>query len=98
MSALKYVKESRIKNILENSEIVVNTVFGKHTVVSVKLPNGFVITESTGCIDKNSYSEEIGAEICMAKIEDKLWELEGYSTTVKLDEMTRINKIVQGEK
>ena len=76
-----YLKEERIKELLDKSLINVTTVFDKTTVVTVKLPNGFTITESCGCINPDNYSEEIGAEICMAKIEDKLWMLEGYKLT-----------------
>lgn len=72
------IKEEDIKNIIEKSEIITTTVFEKCTVVACKLPNGFVIVESSACVDKKGYSEEIGAEICMAKIEDKILELEGY--------------------
>ena len=81
-----YVKEERIKELLDSSLIDVQTVFGKTTVVTVKLPNGFTITEASGCIDPNNYSEEIGAEICMAKIEDRLWQLEGYCLCQKVFE------------
>lgn len=73
-----YVKEETIKKLLDESEVVVNTVFENTTIVTVKLPNGFTITETSGCVDPVNYSKEIGAEICMAKIEDRLWELEGY--------------------
>ena len=81
-----YLKEERIKELLDSSLIDVQTIFGKTTVVTVKLPNGFTITEASGCIDPGNYSEEIGAEICMAKIEDRLWQLEGYCLCQKVFE------------
>ena len=56
------------------------------TVVTVRLKNGFTITETSGCIDAKNYSKEIGAEICMSKIEDKLWMLEGYALNKRLTE------------
>lgn len=68
------VTKRQIDELLEKSEIKVETVYGKVTVVSCKLPNGFVITESSG------------AEICMARIENKLWELEGYVLAKQLYE------------
>lgn len=72
------VKKEHVKYLLNESEVMVATVFDKVTVVSVKLPNGFVITESSGAVSKENYDEEIGKEISLKKIEDKIWELEGY--------------------
>ena len=72
------VNEERINWILENSEIESYTVFNKCTVVSCKLPNGFVITESSACVDPDNYNEDRGINICLDKIVDKIWELEGY--------------------
>ena len=80
------VTQGQIKELLDKSEIVVKTVYDKVTVVSCKLPNGFVITESSGAVDKANYDENIGKEICMQRIEDKLWELEGYALAKALYE------------
>lgn len=78
------VSEGRIRELIENSEKNVTTIFDKVTVVSLKLPNGFVITESSGCVDPENYDEKTGELICMGKIEDRLWELEGYLLQNKL--------------
>lgn len=72
------ITKRQIDELLEKSEINVKTVYGKVTVVSCKLPNGFVITEASGAVDPANYDEKIGTEICMERIENKLWELEGY--------------------
>lgn len=48
------------------------------TVVRCVLRNRFVIVESSSCVDPANYSEEIGTEICLAKIKDKIWELLGF--------------------
>lgn len=80
------VTKPQIDELLEKSEINVETVYGKVTIVSCKLPNGFVITESSGAVDTANYDEKIGTEICMARIENKLWELEGYALTKQLYE------------
>lgn len=50
----------------------------KTTIVTCVLVNGFVITESSACVDPKNYSEEIGAECCMEKIKDKIWFLLGF--------------------
>ena len=65
--------------IIENSEFHIDTVFDKCTVVSCRLPNGFVIVESSACVDPDNYNEDMGIEICTNKIVDKIWELEGYA-------------------
>lgn len=77
--ATNTVTQEQVVAILAKSEkIVQHRVFGKCTVVMVKLPNGFVIVESTGCVDPANYDEAIGEKECMAKIESKVWEKEGY--------------------
>lgn len=81
MSNINFVREEHIKKLIDDSEIVVQTLFNRLTIVTMKLPNGFTLTESSGCIDERTYSEEIGAEICLSRIEDRLWELEGYLKT-----------------
>ena len=67
-----------IAEIMYNSEFDIRTVFDKCTVVSCKLPNGFVITESSACVSPENYDKNMGVNICMGKIEDKIWELEAY--------------------
>lgn len=66
------------------AEINVTTVYDKVTVVSVRLTNGFVLVESAGAVDKDCYSEDIGREICLARIKNKIWELEGYRLSAHL--------------
>ena len=39
---------------------------------------GFVIVESSSCVDPINYSEVMGTSICIDRIKNKLWELEGY--------------------
>lgn len=72
------VKKSKVDELLDNAEILVETKFDKVTVVIVKLENGFTFVEGTGCVDPANYSEEIGKEICLDRVRNKLWMLEGY--------------------
>lgn len=72
------ITEDYIREIMENSEFETHTVFDKCTIVSCRLPNGFVITESSACVSPENYDEDLGAEICFDKIADKIWELEAY--------------------
>jgi len=59
-------------------EKYVSTIGDKTTLVRVVLANGFEIIESSACVDKANYSEEIGAECCMDKIKDKIRMLLGF--------------------
>ena len=80
------VTKQQIDELLAKAEIKVETVYDKVTVVNCKLPNSFVITEASGAVDPANYDEEIGKEICLSRIENKLWELEGYALAKKLYE------------
>lgn len=85
MSETKVTPE-RIQHLLETAEYQTSTVFGKCTVMVAKLENGFVIVESSACVDPENYDEELGCELCFKKITDKLWELEGYALQKSLFE------------
>lgn len=72
------VTQDMIDEIIDNSELIIDTLFDKCTMVACKLPNGFVIVETSACVDPANYDEDLGVENCMCAIEDKIWELEGY--------------------
>ena len=78
------VTQEDIDKIMEGAEVNVQTVFDKCTLVTVKLANGFVLVESSACVDKANYDVKIGKEICLERIINKLWELEGYKLQCKL--------------
>ena len=75
------------EEVAENmKDVLVRTVeeFGKPcTYVTVRMKNGFTLRESTTCVDPANYSEEIGKEICLKHIEDKIWFLLGYALQEK---------------
>ena len=50
----------------------------KTTVIQVELANGFVITDSSSCVDPKNYDAHMGYTICMDRIESKVWELLGF--------------------
>ena len=62
------ISQADIDNMISKSQVKVQTVFGKCTIMSVQLPNGFVIVESSACVDPINYNEAMGASICMNKI------------------------------
>lgn len=59
-------------------EIHVSTLGEKTTLVRCVLVNDFEIIESSACVDPKNYSEEMGKEICMKKIKDKIWSYLGF--------------------
>ncbi|ADL53221.1 Gp49 family protein [Clostridium cellulovorans] len=65
-----------VENFIKEKHI--STIGEKTTLVRVVLVNGFEIIESSACVDKSNYDENIGAECCMKKIKDKIWMLLGF--------------------
>lgn len=59
-------------------EVHVSKVGEKTTVVRVVLKNGFEIVESSACVDAANYCEEIGIDVCMKKIKDRIWGYLGF--------------------
>ena len=72
------ITQKQIDELIKNATIKIDTVFGKCTIVSVQLENGFVIVADAACVDPINYSEKLGTEIALERIKNKLWELEGY--------------------
>lgn len=70
--------ETDIKKVLAKSKVTTATIFDKCTIVSVQLPNGFIIVESSACVDPANYDEKVGFDICINRIVNKIYELEGY--------------------
>lgn len=80
------VTQEDIDNLMKNATIKIETILDKCTVVVVQLENGFILTDSSACVDPTNYDEKIGAEICLGHIENRLWELEGYALQKKIFE------------
>lgn len=72
------IPESHIDSIMEESEYEVYDCFGCCTVVVMRMPNGYVIIESSGCIDPSEYDHDLGVELCKQALKRKVWQLEGY--------------------
>ena len=80
------VTQNQVDSAIIETEIqTIELVGKKHTLVAVRLKNGFTIVETTTCVDPANYNEEIGAEICLKKIKDKIWMLEGYNLQTELN-------------
>ena len=79
---IKMVTVTKEEVLANMQDVIVRTVveFDKPcTYVTVRMKNGFTLRESTTCVDPANYSEEIGKEICLRKIEDKVWFLLEYA-------------------
>ena len=59
MSDIK-VTQAEIDLLLNSADVQVRTEFGKCTVVTVRLRNGFILTESSACVDPANYDTELG--------------------------------------
>ncbi len=61
-----------------NDTCVTSKMGEKTTVVMATLRNGFIIVESSTCVDSDNYDEKIGTDICLSRIKNKVWELLGF--------------------
>lgn len=59
-------------------EMIIDKIGDKTTMVRVVLLNEFEIIETSSCVDANNYDEMIGVQVCMKKIEDKIWSYLGF--------------------
>jgi len=50
----------------------------KTTVVKATLVNGFIIVESSSCVDPANFNQDMGIDICLERIKNKVWELLGF--------------------
>ena len=80
------VTKEDVDNILANTFIKTEKYGDKTTVVKATLPNGFVIIADSSCVDPKNFDMSIGEQECMKKIEDKIWELEGYRLQCEISE------------
>ena len=70
------ISQEMVNDFIASCEV--RTMGDKCTVVRATLRNGFEIVESSACVSAENYDEELGAKICMKKIEDKVWFLLGF--------------------
>ena len=70
------VSQKMVDEFITKTEVT--TMGEKTTVVRAVLRNGFEIVESSSCVSPENYDEELGAEICLEKIRNKVWFLLGF--------------------
>ena len=73
------VTAAQVAEEMSNFKVETIDIFAKPTtVVSVRMSNGYVLTETSTCVDPLNYDETIGLQVCQKKIEDRVWALLGY--------------------
>lgn len=72
------VTKKQIDDIFNKATVTEYVAFNKCLVVTTQLENGFIIVESSACVDPANFNLAIGRDICYERITNKLWELEGY--------------------
>ena len=84
------VTKAQIDSLLESSTKEFAFFDDTMTIAVVKLPCGFKVTGQSSCVDPANFNEEDGKKYALEKVEDKLWELEGYLLANRLhDEKVR---------
>lgn len=92
------VTEQEVKDNMKDVLCRTEIEYGKPvTYVTVRMKNGFTLRESTTCVDPDNYDENVGRQICLDKIEDKIWFLLGYALQDKVanEKNDVINRLVQ---
>lgn len=80
------ITEEHITRLLDQAAIQTQRMGRKTLVMVVTLPSGFEITESAACVDPQNFSAEIGHSICLERVRNRMWELEGYRLQQQLAE------------
>lgn len=70
------ISQKMVDDFIVAKEVL--TLGDKVTVVRATLRNGFELVESSACVSPENYDENLGAKICMEKIEAKVWFLLGF--------------------
>lgn len=72
------ITQEHVNNVIDHTKIVYET-FGKKTLIGIcTFPNGWVEVFDTSCIDPSNFDVEIGKEIILERLSNKIWELEAY--------------------
>ena len=95
MEVVNSVTKEQVEDVLLKSKVDTMQYGDSTTIVVCTLPNGFRIVESSSCVDPANYSQKIGEEICLERIENKIWELLGY---MLMEGNYIISEIVNGPK
>lgn len=70
------ISQQMVDDFIRETEVI--TMGDKTTVVRAVLRNGFEIVESGSCVSAENYDEQLGAQICLERIKNKVWMLLGF--------------------
>lgn len=70
------ISQQMVDDFIRETEVI--TMGDKTTVVRAVLRNGFEIVESSACVSAENYDEQLGAQICLEHIKNKVWMLLGF--------------------
>ncbi len=93
MTLKNSITQAHIDDLLARSTVSSSIMGIKSTVVCVTLPNGFELIESSGCVDPENYDHTLGVKICLERIKNRLWTMEGYRLSDHLAH--RVEKIAK---
>lgn len=74
------VTQLEIDELMASAKLEVFASFGKAVVVVAMFPTrgGFVLSGMGACVSPDDFNYEVGRYEALKKIEDQLWQLEGY--------------------
>lgn len=68
------ISKELVDSFIEDINFETIELYGKPTTqMTYKLTNGFIGTDSTTSVDPSNYSFEIGKDILIKRLEDKIW-------------------------
>ena len=70
------ITQRDVDNFIAKTEAI--KLGDKTTVAQTTLKNGFILTESSSCVDVNNFDMEIGKDCCMEQIKHNIWFLLGF--------------------
>lgn len=70
------IKQENVDRFISKIEFI--KLGEKTTVVKATLSNGFIIVDSSSCVDAENFDMSIGTDICVDRIKNKIWELLGF--------------------
>ena len=99
MATKNTVTQEQVNKVLGTAQVQTINVLGKPvTLVGVRFPNGFVLIETSVCVDPKNYDEKIGAKVCLEHLESKIWSYLGFQLQTELASKEEAKpKYVQGE-
>ena len=50
----------------------------KTTMVEMAVRTGFVMYETSSCVEPENYDHDMGCQICVGKLKDRLWPMLGF--------------------